>query len=446
MSHYKQYPAYKSSNIPEISLIPEGWSIKRLKHHADFFNSNVDKKSYEDGIPTLLCNYTDVYYNEFISPDLPFMEATASESEIQRFTLKAGDVIITKDSEDPWDIGVPAMVKEDMPGVVCGYHLTMIRAKDLHTSRFIHRLLQSLPVKSYLAVNSPGITRFGLGQDVIGSLPVPTPPTELFKTIADKIDRETTRIDALIAKKTQFIELLKEKRQTLITHAVTKGLTSNVKMKDSGVEWIGEVPEHWTIGRLKDLVKGGFTYGANESGLDGDTDGPRYIRITDINSNGTLNNGSVKKLDRITAQPYLLKDGDILLARSGATVGKSFQYREDMGPACYAGYLIKVTPADNTTSDFLSFFFQSSTYWEFIGLTSIQATIENVSAERYASIPLVIPPLVEQVEISNYLVRSSQKIDLLRLKTQRSIDLLRERRSAFITAAVTGQIDLREEK
>lgn len=440
MSHYKQYPAYNGSNIPDISLIPEGWSIKPLKHHADFFNSNVDKKSYEDGIPTRLCNYTDVYYNEFISPDLPFMEATASESEIQRFTLKAGDVIITKDSEDPWDIGVPAMVKEDMPGVVCGYHLTMIRAKDLHTSRFIHRLLQSLPIKTYLAVNSPGITRFGLGQDVIGSLPVPTPPSELFKTIADKIDRETIRIDALIAKKTRFIELLKEKRQALITHAVTKGLNPNVKMKTSGVEWIGEVPEHWEVVAISRLFK--------EVNRTGDNNLP--VLSISIHSGITDRELDPDERDR---QTYLIEDrtkykrvmpGDLAYNMMRAWQG-------GFGAATVDGLVspayVVAEPSRNLVTSYIECVLRTPMAIEEMRRFSrgIADFRMRLYWENFREVKVPTPPFAEQREIMDFLTVQAKRIESLAERTKASIELLKERRSAFITAAVTGQIDLRSE-
>jgi type I restriction enzyme, S subunit len=124
MSHYRRYLAYKESGVEWIGPVPEHWDVQRMRHVANFTNSNVDKKAYEDQEPVLLCNYTDVYYNEFITADLPFMQATASNAEIERFSLKKGDILITKDSEDPADIGVPSLVTEDLPGVICGYHLT----------------------------------------------------------------------------------------------------------------------------------------------------------------------------------------------------------------------------------------------------------------------------------------------------------------------------------
>ena len=211
----------KDSGVEWIGQVPEHWEVKRLRHVGRYSNSGVDKKSYEDQQTVELCNYTDVYYNEFINDDMPFMQATASSHEIEQFTLRKGDVIITKDSEDPSDIGIPAFVRHDMPGVVCGYHLTMIRALNDNYGSYIHRSLQSDHTKAHFFGESPGITRYGLNQNTIGNAPVALPPPEEQASIAATLDRETARIDALISKAEQSITLLKERRTAFITAAVT---------------------------------------------------------------------------------------------------------------------------------------------------------------------------------------------------------------------------------
>jgi type I restriction enzyme S subunit len=211
----------KDSGVEWIGEVPEHWDVKRLRHVAMFNNSNVDKKSYEDQNQVKLCNYTDVYYNEFITPDLDFMDATASDSEVEKFRLKKGDVIITKDSEDPSDIGIPTLVMCDMDDVVCGYHLTVIKAHERDLSGFIHRSIQAHSTKAHFFVESPGITRFGLDQDAIGDIPICVPPKEERVVLTEAINKETTRIDTLIDKTQRSIELLKERRSAFITAAVT---------------------------------------------------------------------------------------------------------------------------------------------------------------------------------------------------------------------------------
>jgi len=211
----------KDSGVEWIGEVPEHWEVKRLRHVAAFKNSNVDKKAYDGQEAVSLCNYTDVYYNEFITPNLPFMQATASPTEIEQFSLKKGDVIITKDSEDPSDIGIPSLVKEEMPGIVCGYHLTMIRGANFDTARLLHRIIQSHPTRAHFFIEAPGITRYGLSQDAIGDLRFCLPPENERAAIADHLDRETARIDLLIEKVQLSIDLLKKRRSAFITAAAT---------------------------------------------------------------------------------------------------------------------------------------------------------------------------------------------------------------------------------
>lgn len=208
--------------------------------------------------------------------------------------------------------------------------------------------------------------------------------------------------------------------------------------KDSGVEWLGEVPAHWEIKRLKNIVTHPLMYGANESALYADKQHPRFVRITDVNSDGTLRDDTFRSLPEHLAKPYMLKEGDILLARSGATVGKSFIYSRSWGDCCFAGYLIKASiRKEEVSPNWVYRFTQTSYYWEWIQSIQIQATIQNVSAEKYNNFFLCFPPLEEQQQIAAFLDKETAKIDTLIEKQQRLIKLLKEKRQAVISHAVT---------
>jgi len=212
--------------------------------------------------------------------------------------------------------------------------------------------------------------------------------------------------------------------------------------KDSGVEWIGEIPEHWEIKRLKRIIADKLKYGANESAELEDQELPRYIRITDFGENGRLKEDTFKSLPIELAKDYLLNQGDILFARSGATVGKTFQFKNYSGKACFAGYLIKASPDEKKIiSDFLYLYTKSSFYEQWKNSTFIQATIQNIGADKYQSLELTVPPLPEQQAISTFLDRETSKIDTLIEKKQRLIELLEEKRSALISYAVTKGLD-----
>lgn len=221
---FQPYPAYKDSGVEWLGKIPAHWEVRRLKTIASVQLSNVDKKSVEGEELVRLCNYTDVYYNERIIADLDFMAATATPEQVHRFALRKGDVLITKDSESWTDIAVPAVVAEDLPGVLCGYHLAYLRPEPNCDGAFLSRAFAPIGPRDQFQIAANGITRFGLSSDTIRAGRFAIPPVSEQRAISSFLDRETAKIDALVAKKERLIELLQEKRAALITHAVSKGL------------------------------------------------------------------------------------------------------------------------------------------------------------------------------------------------------------------------------
>ena len=289
----------------------------------------------------------------------------------------------------------------------------------------------------------------------LGSVPFPLPPLDEQRRIAAFLDRETERIDSLIAKKRLLIERLQEYRTALITRTVTRGLPPEAaraagldpspRLKPSGVEWLGDVPEHWNVKPLRRLLAEPLKYGANEAAEHDDPGHPRYVRITDIDDSDSLRDETFRSLPPDVAAPYLLEEGDLLLARSG-TVGKSFLYRQAWGQCAYAGYLIRARFHRRVVdSRFVRFFTASHTYWQWLKSAFIQATIQNVSAERYGNLLIPLPPVSEQSAIVSFLDSQTGKVDLLEAQVNAAIERLQEYRSALITAAVTGKIDVRDE-
>ena len=212
----------KPSGIDWLGDIPDGWEVKRLKYVSNSRVSNVDKKN-EDEIVVRLCNYMDVYKNEFINEDIKFMVATATSDQISNFQLKQEDVIITKDSETPDDIGVPAFVKlENTENIVCGYHLAISTPnKKVLIGEYLFRLFQSKFFRSYFEVNCNGVTRFGLDTYSVFNANILLPSLSEQRTIIDFLNRKTEKIDEMMKKAETQIEKLKEYRQALITSAVT---------------------------------------------------------------------------------------------------------------------------------------------------------------------------------------------------------------------------------
>ncbi len=201
--------------------LPSGWKLEKLKFFAAVRNSNVDKTISEDEEPVRLCNYTDVYYNDRITPDLQFMDGSATKPEIERFQLKCDQVIITKDSEGWDDIGIPALVAEDMPKVLCGYHLSVLEPGPDLDGGFLAWLCRAEPLNDQFKLTANGITRFGLGQYAMKNAFIALPPFDTQRRIARFLDKKTLRIKGLMEKITCSIDCLEEYRTATITAAVT---------------------------------------------------------------------------------------------------------------------------------------------------------------------------------------------------------------------------------
>ena len=444
-----RYPKYKDSGVEWLGEVPVHWTLRRLKRACEVFPSNVDKKVYDGETAVLLCNYTHVYYNDVISAGLDFMAASASDDQIAKFTLRAGDTIITKDSETADDIAVAAYVPDDLPGVVCGYHLSMLRPQPGTCGAFVKRLFDSTFTKACVQVRANGLTRVGLGQHDVDNLELPFPPLAEQAHIAAFLDRETAKIDALVAEQQRLMELLKEKRQAVISHAVTKGLNPDAPMKDSGIEWLGEVPAHWAIDRFKwstHSCKNGI-WGEEAQGNEDDIP---CVRVADFDRRRLrveLDSPTVRNVTAKERQGRVLARGDLLLEKSGGgdlqPVGCVVLY-DDPQPAVCSNFVARMELAADMVPSFWRYL-HTAAYSVRLNTKSIKQTsgIQNLDQQAYLDEAAVFPPSDEQAHIAAFLDRETAKIDTLTAEAQRAIDLLQERRTALISAAVTGQIDVR---
>ena len=212
----------KPSAIPRVDGIPTHWITRRLRNLAEIRFSNVDKHTQDNEIRVELCNYVDVYKNDYITKHIPFMVATADQNEIDRFRLQMEDVLITKDSEVWNDIGVPALVRHTDEHLICGYHVAILRPRPTALcGRYLFRVLQDTVISYQFHIEAKGVTRFGLAQDSIKSVIIPTPPVQEQETISDFIDAETANIQTDIERCRRQIDLIQEYRARLIADVVT---------------------------------------------------------------------------------------------------------------------------------------------------------------------------------------------------------------------------------
>jgi type I restriction enzyme S subunit len=292
--------------------------------------------------------------------------------------------------------------------------------------------------------HSTGIidSRLRLYSDKFFSIFTVVPPKNEQNLIVKYIKTQEEKINLFIQKKVQFINLLKEQRQSIITKAVTLGINSNVKYKNTEIEWLGNIPEHWEIRRLKECLKSKLKYGANESGEDFNPEWYRYIRITDFNIDGKLDDNNKLSLPPEKGSEYKLHHGDILFARSGATVGKTFQFNCVSGEEmyCYAGYLIRATPDENVIlSDYLFNYTNSKAFENWKNSIFNKATIENIGADKYSVLKIPLPTIEEQKLIVKHIKEETATIDKAIAKTELEIELIKEYKEALISEAVIGK-------
>ncbi|TQE99655.1 MAG: restriction endonuclease subunit S [Spiribacter salinus] len=212
----------KPSGVEWIGDIPEHWEARRLRTLAAVRASGVDKNTNESEVPIMLCNYVDVYKNDRITAAIDFMKATATPAEVRGFELQKGDVIITKDSESWDDIAIPTFVPESRPGVICAYHLALIRPLSEEVDgEFLFRAFSSDPVAEQFRVAATGVTRFGLAQGAIKGASFPLPPVGEQRAIADHINGKCAEIGKAITRAEREIDLIREYRTRLISDVVT---------------------------------------------------------------------------------------------------------------------------------------------------------------------------------------------------------------------------------
>ncbi|MFD0908692.1 restriction endonuclease subunit S [Ruegeria arenilitoris] len=418
----------------------------RLRDVAMVLTSNVDKVIDPDEHPVRLCNYVDVYKNNFIHTDMPFSPGSASAAEIKKFRVQVDDVIITKDSETADDIGVPALVKSTGDDLVCGYHLSILRANRRRMiGPFLYWHLLSKQSREDFGNAANGVTRYGLTLGGIKGIPVNVPDLATQRQIADFLDCETARIDLLIEKKQRLVALLGEREEgTFIEHVTGKNLP--FEKKDSGVEWIKKIPTHWFAPKFTHIAR-------QETGHTPSRKVENYwvpeecvipwVSLADVwqlRDGGTIyiseTSEKISEIGMANSAARLLPKDTVILSRTASV-----------------GFPAIMTKPMATTQDFAAWICgkQIRPLFLYYVLRAMKpefrrlmmgSTHQTIYMPDIRSFRTPLPPLEEQDQI---IARLSSTIQVFRQSATaltKSIDRLKEYRSALISAAVTGQIDV----
>lgn len=413
---FPRYPEYKESGVEWLGEVPVHWSVAPFKRMIDIQNG-ADHKAIEqdDGYPV-------------IGSGGPFAYASEYMFDGESVLLGRKGTI-----DKPLYVTGPFWTVDTM-------YWTRI-AEDAY-GKFCYYAALTIPF-DYYSTNTalPSMTKGALGAHLVA---MPSLPEQ--RGIAQFLDAEVAKINDLVSEQEKLIALLKEKRQAVISHAVTKGLDPNVPMKDSGIEWLGEAPAHWDVMPLKHLtsIKTGFAFSSDHF-ID---DGVPVLRIGDITTKGTVDFENAKCLSAALAKEHtnaLVQRNDIVMAMTGATLGKAARYTSDQ-PALLNQRVCVFRAANSDTQQFLWYVLQTSFYAEYLAVTAFGGAQPNISDKELVAISVPLPAAGEIKPIVALLDVETAKLDALAAKAERAIDLLQERRSALISAAVTGKIDVRQYK
>ena len=447
MSQYRAYPAYKDSGIEWIGQVPEHWQVKRLKHLISQCQNGVwGDDPLEDGSDTLCIRVADFDRDNNVVIYNPSTYRQITKEHQDSRLVSKGDILLEKSGGGAQTlVGANVRYLGEEPAV-CSNFVAVIKPSKMAESAWLNYLMASmyaLKINLRSIKQSTGIQNLDSEQYLDEGVAAPSLDEQA--TIAAALDRETARIDALVEKKTRFIELLKEKRQALITHAVTKGLDRNAKMKDSGIEWIGQVPEHWEATKLKHVAA--FSGGGTPS-----KENPDYWNgcIPWVSPKDMKHEVITDSIDHITTKGLensatkLIDSGAVLLVARSGILRHTIPVGINNVPVSL-NQDMKALSLDETRvrPRFILRWVQGLNR-SLLGIWAKEgATVESLEHEYVANTRLPLPDLKEQDAILATLDLETARIDALISKTEQSITLLKERRAAFITAAVTGQIDLR---
>lgn len=446
---FPRYPEYKDSGVDLLGEIPVSWGLKRVKYllrdgyeglKIGPFGSQLTSEMLVDEGPYRVYGQENVIADDFERGSRRIDESKFSELSV--YEIRSGDVLITMMGTS----GRCAVVPNSIELGVMDSHLLRMRLGEDMCPEFLRTLIdESDYVKNQVRLLGKGSIMHGLNSGVVKELFVAMPSAEEQKSILGFLLHEKAKLDSLIEDQERLIALLKEKRQAVISHAVTKGLNPSVPMKDSGIDWIGEVPANWEIGPIKKWFRttsGGTPDTSRQDDFYTADDGYPWIRTTDLN-NGVLTSWEVEITDSAIAATAceMLPIETVLVAMYGGdgTVGKNGILGMS---ACINQAVCGLLPTSEFNSQYTFWFMQFYRPYWMIGAESSRKD-PNISQSLIRNTSVPCPPLAEQNVIASILGKVSEEIDALISEAEQGIILLRERRSALISAAVTGKIDVR---
>lgn len=424
------------SGVGLIGEVPPHWSVKPLRLLARFLKRSGGSKQdiVENGVPCV--RYGDLYtsHNNFIERAQTYF----TEDRAKDYTrIKYGDVLFAASGETIEEIGKSAV--NLIHDAHCGGDVVVFRPTEPNIARFYGYAMHAAPVAAQKSLAGRGTTVKHIYPDELREEVVAVPPVGEQQAIADYLDRETARLDALVAAKERVLGLLAEKRRALITRAVTRGLDPHAPLRDSGIPWLGEIPSHWETSK--------FTWSVFIIEGQVDPENEPYVNMPLIAPNrveagtGRLHSSETAADQGASSGTYLCQRNDVIDSKIRPALRKATMALEDC--LCSAD-MYPLRARNGMEPEFLLFFLLSEPFSTWAVLESNRVAMPKINREALSDIRIPFPPTDEQRGIVRRIKEETNKLDKVRAATERMIALLRERRAALIAAAVTGQIDVGE--
>jgi type I restriction enzyme S subunit len=440
---FRPYPEYKDSGVEWLGEIPLGWQLFPLKRLASIrYGLGEPPPEVADGLPFIRA--TDVSSGRIAAGEMKKVDPKGVPWDRDP-VLRKDDIIVVRSGAYTGDSAIVPLAYD---GAIAGYDMFMRIRKA--APRFIAwAMLSRYVLESQIELVRMRAAQPHLNAEELGSVLLMVPSVKEQAAISGFLERETTKIDRLVARKERLIELLQEKRTALITRAVTRGLDPNAPLKDSGVEWLGEIPAHWEVKKLKTVstLQTGITLGKRYE--DRGIEAYPYLRVANV-QDGYLDLDDIAEIElpRGEVSRHELQPGDVLMTEGGDfdKLGRGCVWEGQIPGCLHQNHIFAVRPAkEELNSQFLAALLSSGYGRAYFTATSKQSTnLASTNSTKLGNFPIPFPRLSEQEGILRFFGDEAAGIDRMTARVQEAIDRLKEFRTALISAAVTGKIDVRE--
>ena len=422
----KQYEVYKNSGIEWLEQIPEHWDLIRLKDLGLLQNGISKSKEYfGKGFPFL--GYGNIYNDRIELKHIKNLANSTTEDQ-RNYSVLGGDVFFTRTSETIDEIGIASTCINTVEKATFSGFAIRLRPNKNKINKYFSRFYFRANInRVFLSSKMNSVTRASLSQNVLNNLPTILPPIKEQKAIANYLETKTTGIDEKRSLLTQKIEHYKELRKSIINQAVTKGLDKNIELKDSGINWIGQIPEHWELVRIKDIfsISRGRVIGKTELKDKG---------LYPVYSSQTKNNGVLGYINTFDFNTDLLT-----WTTDGVNAGTVFRRNGKFNCTNICGSLTPIKKK-RISLEYFTYSVQESTQHN----KRIDTNGAKIMSNEMAIIDIVFPPLKEQQQIAIYLDSQTKQIDKIVINIQQQIQTLKELRKTLINDVVTGKIKVTE--